>query len=190
MLGVAFDGQHVWCATGTQLRALDRSTGEMVRQIEVAATAGTAFDGRYLYQLGGDVIRKLDPETGAVVSTIPAPEGTNAGMAWAEGSLWVGRYREQKIYRIDPETGAVIRTIETNSFVTGVTFVEGELWHGAGADDGFELRGLDPGSGEVQERLPVDPVTGLASDNEGALYCGGGERATVRVVSLRKGGDR
>ena len=33
-----------------------------------------------------------------------------SGLAWAEGTLWVGQYRDRKIHQIDPETGAILRT--------------------------------------------------------------------------------
>jgi len=49
------------------------------------------------------------------------------GLTWAEGTLWVGQYRDRKIYQIDPETVAILRTIEFNRFVTEVTWVEEEL---------------------------------------------------------------
>src|SRR3954452_17770426 len=92
--GVTYDGRHVWFAAGDKLTAFDPASGETVRSIDVAAHAGTAFDGRHLYQLAEDRIHKIDPETGAVLATIPAPgRGGDSGLAWAEGSLWVGQYR-------------------------------------------------------------------------------------------------
>jgi glutamine cyclotransferase len=121
--GVTYDGQHVWFAAGDRLIAFDPASGQTLRSIEVAgAQAGTTFDGRHLFQLTGDRIQKIDPKTGRVLATIPAPGGGNdSGLTWAEGTLWVGQYRDRKIYQIDPETGAILRTIESNRFVTGVT---------------------------------------------------------------------
>ena len=88
-----------------------------------------------------------------MLATIPAPgDGGDSGMAWAEGSLWVGQYRARKIHQIDPETGKILRTIESNRFVTGVTWVDGELWHGTWEGDESELRRIDPQTGEVLER--------------------------------------
>jgi streptogramin lyase len=79
---------------------------------------------------------KIDPVTGRVLATIPAPGGGgDSGLAWAEGTLWVGEYRERKIHQIDPETGAILRTITSDRFVTGVSWVDGTLWHGAGEGD-------------------------------------------------------
>jgi glutamine cyclotransferase len=142
--GVTYDGQHVWFASGDKLNALDPKTGEKVRAIDVAAHAGTAFDGRYLFQLSGDRIQKIEPHTGRVLSTIPAPDGGGSGLAWAEGTLWMGQYRNRKIHQIDPDTGAVLRTIESNRFVTGVTWVDGELWHATLEGDESDLRHVDP----------------------------------------------
>src|SRR5277367_6661911 len=123
--GVTFDGRRVWIASGDKLNAFDPASGEVLRSIEVAAHAGTAFDGRHLFQIAEDRIQKIDPETGAVLATIPAPGGGgDSGLAWAEGSLWVGQYRNRKIHQIDAETGAILRTIDSNRFVTGVTWVD------------------------------------------------------------------
>ena len=106
--GVSYDGQHVWLAAGDKLNAMDPASGKTVRSIDVAAHAGTAFDGRHLFQIAEDRIQKIDPATGCVLSTIPAPGGGgDSGLAWAEGTLWVGQYRARRIYQIDPDTGVV-----------------------------------------------------------------------------------
>ena len=165
--GVTYDGQHVWFASGDKLNALDPNTGVKVRAIDVAAHAGTAFDGHYLFQLSGDRIQKIDPTTGRVLTTIPAPEGGGSGLAWAEGTLWMGQYRNRKIHQLDPRKGAVLRTIESNRFVTGVTWIDGELWHATAEGDESDLRRVDPHTGEVQETLDMPPgvsVSGLESD--------------------------
>src|SRR5690348_9707152 len=123
--GVTYDGEQVWLATGDRLSALDPENGTMLRSIDVAAHAGTAFDGQHLFQIAEDRIQKIDPKSGKVLATIPAPAGGgDSGLAWAEGTLWVGAYRDRKIHQIDPQTGAILRTIETSRFVTGVTWVD------------------------------------------------------------------
>ena len=183
--GVSFDGSRVWFASGEKLHAVDRDTGQIVRALDVCCDAGTAFDGRHLFQIAGDRIQKIDPATGAVLSTIPAPGGAgHSGLAWAEGSLWVGQYRDRKIHQIDPETGALLRTIESNRFVTGVTWVDGELWHGT-REDGSEIRRVDPATGEVLTRLVMPEgteVSGLESDQGDIFYAGGGSSGRVRAV--------
>ncbi|HEX7784710.1 MAG TPA: glutamine cyclotransferase [Methylomirabilota bacterium] len=188
--GVSYDGRHVWFASGDKLNALDPATGRTVRSIDAPANAGTAFDGRHLYQLAGDRIQKIDPKTGRVLGTIPAPAGGgHSGLAWAEGSLWVGQYRDRKIHRIDPGTGAILRTIESDRFVTGVTWVDGDLWHGTWEADESELRRVDPGTGEVQERLQMPPgvgVSGLESDGGDRFFCGGGPSGKLRAVRRPK----
>src|SRR5215469_18452591 len=183
--GVSFDGRNVWFASGDKLNAFDPASGKPERSIDVAAQAGTAFDGQHLFQLADERIQKIDPKTGRVLSTIPAPPGGNSGLAWAEGTLWVGRYRDRKIHQLDPETGAILRTIESNRFVTGVTWVEGELWHGTWEGDESELRRVDPGTGEVLESLEMPPgagVSGLEADGGERFFCGGGRSGKVRVV--------
>ncbi|ANB77678.1 DUF6923 family protein [Paraburkholderia phytofirmans] len=184
--GVTYDGQRVWIATGDKLTAFDPASGETVRSIDVVARAGTAFDGQHLFQIADDRIQKIDPDTGRVLGTIPAPGGGgNSGLAWAEGTLWVGRYSDRKIHQVDPETGAILRTIESNRFVTGVTWSNGELWHGTWEDDASELRRVDPGTGEVLESLEMPPglvVSGLEADGGDQFFCGGGNSGKVRAV--------
>jgi glutamine cyclotransferase len=190
--GVTYDGQHVWFAAGDRVNAVDPASGEIVRSIEAAADAGTAFDGRHLYQVAAGRIQKIDPKTGRVLATIPAPGGGgDSGLTWAEGTLWVGQYRDRKIYQIDPQTGAILRTIESNRFVTGVTWVDGELWHGTWEGDESELRQVDPRTGVVLERLEMPPgvsVSGLESDGGDRFFCGGGSSGKVRAVRRPKRG--
>lgn len=184
--GVTYDGANVWIAAGGQLVAVDPASGVVVRSIEVAAHAGTAFDGQHLFQIAEDRIHKIDPATGEVLGSIPAPGGgCDSGLAWAEGALWVGQYRSRKIHQVDPESGEVLRTIESNRFVTGVTWVEGELWHATWDGDEADVRRVDPASGEVLERLEMPRglgVSGLESDGKDQLFCGGGPSGKVRAI--------
>jgi len=188
--GVTYDGQNVWFAAGDRLIAFDPASGKMRRSIDVAADAGTTFDGRHLFQLAKDRIQKIDPKTGRVLATIPAPGGGgHSGLTWAEGTLWVGQYRARKIYQIDPQTGAILRTIESNRFVTGVTWIDGELWHATWEGDESDLRRVDPRTGEVLERIAMLPgvvVSGLESDGGDLFFCGGGDSGKVRTVRRPK----
>ena len=188
--GVTYDGHDVWYAAGDRLNAFDPASGETQRSLDVAGHAGTAFDGRHLFQIAEDRIHKIDPETGQVLHSIPSPGGgRDSGMAWAEGTLWVGVYRDRKIHQIDPETGAILRTIESNRFVTGVTWVEGELWHGTWEGDESDIRRIDPGTGEVLEQLDMPAgigVSGLESDGADRFFCGGGRSGKVRAVKRPK----
>jgi glutamine cyclotransferase len=184
--GVTYDGTRVWFASGEKLQAFDPASGKPGRAIEVACDAGTAFDGQHLFQLAEDRIQKIDPTTGRVLATIPAPgHGRDSGLAWAENTLWVGQYRDRRIHQIDPETGAILRTIESNRFVTGVTWVDGELWHGTWEGDESDIRRIDPESGKVLTRLTLPEgvgVSGLESDGGNLLYAGGGRSGKVRAV--------
>jgi len=183
--GVTYDGEHVWFASGNKLNALDPRSGKIVRSIDVPAHAGTAFDGQYLYQLAGTRIQKIDPKTGAVMSTIPAPEGGGSGLAWAEGSLWVGRYRNRQIDQIDPETGATLRTIDSNRFVTGVTWIGSELWHATLENDQSEIRHIDKMSGKVLETVEMPAgalISGMESNGKDQFFCGGAKSGKLRAV--------
>jgi len=188
--GVTFDGREVWFASGDRVNALDLASGKVVRSIAVAGHAGTAFDGRHLFQIAEDRIQKIDPKTGLVLATIPAPGGgADSGLAWGEGTLWVGQYRERKIHQIDPETGAVLRTIQSDRFVTGVTWIDGELWHGTWEGDTSDVRRIDPRTGEALETLEMPPglaVSGLESDGGERFFCGGGYSGKVRAIRRPK----
>jgi glutamine cyclotransferase len=191
--GVTYDGTHVWFCSENKLQAFDPDSGRTVRAIDVAGNAGTAFDGQHLYQLDKDRIHKIDLQSGRVLSTIPSPGGgRDSGLAWAEGTLWVGQYSDRKIHQIDPDTGAILRTIESNRFVTGVTWVDGELWHGTWEGGESDLRHVDPRSGEVLEKLDMPPgmqVSGLESDGGDLFYCGGEGHAKVRSVRRPRRGS-
>lgn len=184
--GVTHDGQRVWAATDEGIVAFDPASGDITRTLKRAGDAGTAFDGKHLYQIAEARIDKIDPATGDVLASIPAPGGgADSGLTWAEGSLWVGQYRDRKIHQIDPTTGAIRRTIESNRFVTGVTWVDGELWHGTWEGDESDIRRIDPHSGKVLERLDMPGglgVSGLESDGADLFYCGGGPSGKVRAV--------
>lgn len=194
--GVGHDGTRVWFASGDRLNGLDPESGRIVAELapEPAGAgddagarfdAGTTFDGRHLWQLAGAEIVRIDPATGEVLARLAAPEGaSNSGLAWAEGSLWIGDYEGRRIREVDPETGAVRRTIASDRFVTGVTWVEGELWHGTWEDDESELRRIDPETGAVLERLAMPAgagVSGLACDGQ-RFFCGAGGDGRLRAV--------
>ena len=187
--GVSYDGANIWIAAGDTMKAVDPERGTTVRSLDVPAHAGTAFDGKYLFQISGDRIQKVDPVSGSVVSSIPTPGDGAAGLAWAEGSLWVGQHRNRKIHQIDPADGKILRTIESNRFVTGVTWAGKELWHGTWEDDTSDLRRVDPQSGEVLELIEMPhgvTVSGLESNGGDLLFCGGGNSGKVRVVRKPK----
>lgn len=184
--GVTCDGTHVWFAKGQGLVALDPESGRLVRELAVQADAGTAFDGEFLWQLAEDRIQKIDPRSGQVLNTLPAPgQGCDSGLTWAEGTLWVGEYRARKIHQIDATTGAILRTLESDRFVTGVSWVHGELWHATMEEEHSEIRRVHPTTGEVLERLELPEgvtVSGMEADGTGIFYCGGASTGTVRAV--------
>jgi glutamine cyclotransferase len=188
--GVTYDGRNVWFAAGNKLIAFDPASGKVVRALDVEADGGTAFDGRHLFQLAADRIQKIDPKNGRVLATIPAPGGGgDSGLTWAEGTLWVGQYRSRKIHQIDPETGKILRTIESNRFVTGVTWVDGELWHATWEGEEGDLRRVDPGTATVLEKLEMPrgvEISGLESDGADQFFCGGGKTGKVRAVRRPK----
>jgi len=182
--GVTYDGKQVWFAAGDAIKAVDPESGQVTRSIDVAAQAGTAFDGKHLYQISEDHIDKIDPDTGRVLATIPAPGG-GSGLAWHEGTLWVGEYRKRMIHQIDPATGTVLRTIESKRFVTGVSWVDGDLWHGTWENEQSELCRVDPQTGDLLQshEMPAGLIiSGLESDGADRFFCGGGSSGKIRTV--------
>ncbi|MFG6463413.1 hypothetical protein ACG04Q_17700 [Roseateles sp. DXS20W] len=187
--GVTHDGERIWAATNEALLAIAPAGGDVQQRLAHTCDAGTAFDGQHLWQIAASRIARIDPATGAVLATIPAPGQGCSGLAWAEGSLWVGEYRARKIHQVDPETGAVKRSIETNRFVTGVTWVDGELWHGTWEGDESEIRHIDAASGDVLQTLLMPAgtgVSGLESDGRDLFYAGGGSSGKLRAVRRPK----
>jgi glutamine cyclotransferase len=188
--GVTYDGERIWFAAGDSLKAIDPKSGKPLRSIALAAHAGTAFDGEHLYQIAESQIHKIDPNTGHIIASIPAPGGGgDSGLAWHEGTLWVGQYRERKIHQIDPQTGRILRTIESKRFVTGVTWVNDELWHGTWEGEKSDLRHIEPATGAVLESVEMPPglsVTGLESDGADQFFCGGGSSGRIRAVRRPK----
>jgi glutamine cyclotransferase len=187
--GVSYDGRNVWASVGASMIAFDPASGETTRTLDHTGDAGTAFDGKHLWQIAEARIDKIDPTTGKVLASIPAPGGSGSGLAWAEGSLWIGQYRDKQIKQLDPTTGEVLRTIESNRFVTGVTWVDGELWHATWEGDQSEIRRIDPKDGAVLDRIEMPHgigVSGLESDGADLFYAGGGGSGKVRAVRRSK----
>jgi len=182
--GVTFDGERVWFARDGELVAVDPSSGSVVRRFAVPkASAGTAFDGEHLYQIADATILVIDPEDGRIVRTLPAPgKGEDSGMAWADGYLWVGQFRGAKIHKIDARTGEIVKTLSSDRFVTGVSVLDGALWHGVSFDGKpSELRRLSP-DGAVNEvvEVPVDSIAGVEATREGIWYAA--DRGRLRLI--------
>jgi outer membrane protein assembly factor BamB len=187
--GVTFDGKLVWFCRDDEVVAFDPETEKVVKRLPVpSANAGTAFDGKHLYQLAKGEILVLDPSDGRVLRKFRAPaDGQASGMAWADGYLFIGQYRESRIHKVDAKTGEVIKTLTSDRFVTGVSCVDGALWHGA-SDGGNppELRRLAAdGSVEESLRVPVDHIAGVEGTRDGQFWCGG-EKGTLRLVRRKR----
>lgn len=186
--GVTFDGALVWFARNDELVALDPNSEQVVRRLPLpGADAGTAFDGEHLYQIAGFDILVVRPSDGRVLRTLRSPTKAHpSGLAYADGHLFIGEYRELRIHKVDAETGELVKTLKSDRFVTGVTCVDGALWHGvSGGGQPPELRRL-AADGTIEETLRVDVehVSGVEATGDGAFWCGG-ERGTLRRVRRR-----
>jgi outer membrane protein assembly factor BamB len=187
--GVTFDGKLVWFARNDELVAFDPAAERVVKRLPVpAADAGTAFDGEHLYQLAKGEILVLDPADGRVVRKFRAPgDGLASGMAWADGYLFIGQFRESRIHKVDAKTGEVVKTLTSDRFVTGVSCVDGELWHAVSYDDKpSELRHVAPDGTVVETlRVPVPAISGVEAAGDGDFWCGG-EKGTLRLVRRKR----
>ncbi len=193
--GVTFDGKALWFAHGSRgdLTSMDPASGQVLGHLSAPVDAGTAFDGQHLWVVGGERIRRLDPATGAILGEVPDFDARPvSGLAWADGALYAGVYRQKKILKIDPTTGKVLRTLTSDRLVTGVTWCEGELWHGVMREEGpvpSELRRVDAATGEVLARVGMPEevaVTGVEADDQGRLWCGDGSQG--RLLAVKKPG--
>jgi outer membrane protein assembly factor BamB len=187
--GVTFDGKLVWFARNDEVVAFDPDSEKVVRRLRVpSANAGTAFDGEHLYQLAQGEILVLDPADGRVVRRFRAPaDGLSSGMTWADGYLFIGQFRESRIHKVDAKTGEVVKTLTSDRYVTGVSCVDGVVWHAASFDGKpCELRRV-AADGTVEERLrvPVDTISGMEGTRAGDFWCGG-EKGTLRLVRRKR----
>ena len=164
---------------------MKRAAAEIVREHgpypDADNVGGVTYDGHRVWMATGDRLRAVDPASGETLGAIDLP--AHAGTAFDGRHLF--QIAEDRIHRIDPQTGAVLRTIESNRFVTGVTWVDGELWHATWEDEQSELRHIDAGTGEVLESLEMPPgvvVSGLDSDGADTFFCGGGSSGKLRTV--------
>ena len=168
---------------------MKRSAAEIIREYgpfpEAEPVHGVTYDGRRVWFASGDRINALDPDSGKTQRSIDV--AAHAGTAFDGKHLF--QIAEDRINKIDPETGALLRTIECKRFVTGVTWVDGELWHGTWEGDKSDLRHIDPRTGEVLEQIEMPPgtvVSGLESDGHERFFCGGGNSGKLRVVRRPK----
>jgi outer membrane protein assembly factor BamB len=189
--GVTFDGKLVWFARDDELVAFDPGTEQVVRRHRVpSARAGTAFDGEHLYQLARGEILVLQPSDGRIVRRMPSPDGDeDSGMAWADGYLWIGQYRQSKIHKVDAKTGEVVKTLSSDRFVTGVSCIDGALWHASSGDGKPSQLRRVASDGTVEESLavPVKAISGLEATGDGTFWCGG-EAGTLRRVRRKSHG--
>jgi glutamine cyclotransferase len=186
--GVTFDGARVWFAHDGGLVAFHPEQPREQKRLATEADAGTAFDGKCLWQIAGHEIRKLHPETGEVLARIPAPSTQSSGLAYAGGVLWVGEYGGRKIHKVDARTGKVLRTVESDAFVTGVTFADDELWHATLEGGASEIRRVDVETGMVLDRLRM-PEGALVSGLEAAgdvFYAGAHRHGNTAVRAVRR----
>src|SRR5215472_8628625 len=166
---------------------MKRSNAEIVQEYGpfpgADRVAGVSYDGQHVWFASGDKLNAFDPASGKMIRSIVVC--ADAGTAFDGTHLY--QISEDRIQKIDPETGAVLRTIESNRFVTGVTWVDGELWHATWEGDESDLRRVDPQTGEVLERLEMPAgvyVSGLESDGRDQFFCGG-KTGKVRAVRRR-----
>src|SRR5437870_7391085 len=145
---------------------------------------GVTWDGRNIWFARGEKLAAIDPASGVLVRQLDV--AADAGTAFDGRHLWqIAEDRARKIHQVDANTGAILRTIESDRFVTGVSWVDGELWHATMEGEQSEIRRIDPENGEVLERLEMPAgvtVSGLEADGKDLFFCGGATSGKVRAV--------
>ena len=170
----------------TQLNAVDPDSGKTVRALDVAAHAGTAFDGRHLFQIAENRIQKIDPDSGRCSQRYRRPKAATPDWPGRKARSGSGSTATARSTRSIPQTGAILRTIESNRFVTGVTWVDDELWHGTWEADQSELRqGRSASRAKCLSRSTcrrASAYRGSSSNGGDTFFCGGGGSGKVRAV--------
>src|SRR5215813_10578427 len=125
---------------------MKRTAATIVREYgpfpDVTHVHGVSYDGTNIWIATGNTLKEIDTVSGKTVRALDVP--AHAGTAFDGRHLY--QISGDRIHKVDPKTGAILRTIESNRFVTGVTWVDGELWHGTWESDESELRRIDPQS--------------------------------------------
>jgi hypothetical protein len=173
-----YDGRHVWFATGDKLNALDPSSGAIVRSIDVAAHAGNGVRRPHLFQIAEDRIQKIDPKTGRCWPRSRRPArrrlGSRVGRRDRSGSASIATGRSTRSIR-RPDRYCARSSPSASS--PGVTWIDGELWHGTWEGDESDVRRIDPEQERSWKRAPNAAgigVSGLESNGGDLFFCGGG----------------
>src|ERR1700726_642438 len=170
---------------------MKRSAAEVLREYGpfpgVDHVHGVTFDGQHVWFASGDKLNAFDPASGKTVRSIDV--AAHAGTAFDGQHLY--QLAEDRILKIDPNTGKVLATIPApgGGSDSGVTWLDGELWHATWENEQSELRRIDASTGEVLEKLDMPPgliISGLETDGDNQFFCGGGSGGRVRAVPGRK----
>jgi hypothetical protein len=107
--GALRDGAPALALRGIAMAQL----GDLVRAKALLRSATRAFGPKEAVARVRCIV--AEAEIALVSRDLPSEFGNwNSGLAWAEGSLWVGQHRGRKIHQIDPQTGTILRTMESN----------------------------------------------------------------------------
>ena len=111
----------------------------------------TATDGESTVWASGDrEITAISVATGETASIpVPIPAGSWAGLAFAEGDLWVGHFDMGVIYRVDPETGEIEAEIEVDARAVSLTAMPEGVWLRTGGGVTWEAHRIDTDTNEV-----------------------------------------
>ncbi len=192
--GVTYDGQNVWFAAGDKLQAFDPESGQTLRSIDVAAHAAGRPSTRaaLVSRLRRIAFRRSMRGRGVCWARSRRPAAVvTQGSRGRRGRCGWGIRGAGRSIRWIPRRGRYFARSNPSASSAGVTWVEGELWHATWEGDESDVRRVDPGTGEVLERLEMPAgvmVSGLESDGGDRFFCGGGKSGKVRVVRRPKRG--
>ena len=156
-VSVAFVGKLVWFARDDELVGSIPGRSRSSEQHRVpSARASTAFDreSTSTSSLEGDPRRPAGRRDHRPPDAVAEPRRRRRGITWADGvSVDRKDIAKSKIHEIDhEELEKIVKTLTSDRFVTGVSCVDGVLWHGASEDrQPCELRPPSAADSTVEE---------------------------------------
>jgi peptide/nickel transport system substrate-binding protein len=148
--------------------ALDPSSGEVSRTVELAATPVALVaegDGLWAAEPDENVLARVDDSANsepAQAENIPIPSGPGS-VAAGDGAVWVTGMLSGTVSRLDPRTRRVTQTITVGGKPSSVTYDGRRVW--VAEPIGRRLMRIDPASGRVERTITLsDRPSSIVAD--------------------------
>jgi len=128
---------------------------------------------------GEDSLRRFDPITGQWLPPMHVASGL-AGVAYAEGSLWVADKQDDLVFRIDPTTETVTAKVQVGEGPEGVAAGAGSIWVANGVDG--TVSRIDPASATVTSTIVLEsPPTAIAGSRDAVWIVSEAANRLIRI---------